>query len=104
MTGGVGVWVMALMAAILIDAVVGLSVSGLVFLDVLIVGTGLGCLGYVVRIWLMQQPDARRTARLFEQRLEMTDSRLINVDNLVDVLQPLDSLVLARTMPHGTRR
>jgi len=78
----VGLLLAAGLAAVLFDAVMSLQPWGLIAVDVLLLALVVAGTAYVslqaARHWF----DARRTARLLEERLGITDSRLINAVEL----------------------
>ena len=73
-----GIVLVASLAAVIVDAMFGLSVAGLVSLDVLLIVVAVFGVGMVIRRLLQFSADERRTAVQIEQRLGLTDSRLIN--------------------------
>jgi hypothetical protein len=82
--GTLGVLLAAGLAALGIDAVLGLYPAALIAVDVVLLGIFLLAAGYIGRQAWRNRFNPRRVARQIELRLGLLDSRLINSVDLVD--------------------
>jgi hypothetical protein len=72
------------LAALAVDAVLGLYPSGLIAVDVLILCLFLAAAGYIARQYWRNRFNPRRVARQIESRLGLLDSQLINSVDFVE--------------------
>ncbi len=72
------------LAALAVDAVLGLYPSGLIAIDVLLLGLFLVAAGYIARQSWRNRFNPRRVARQIELRLGLLNSRLINSVDFID--------------------
>ncbi|MEK6233682.1 MAG: hypothetical protein N2C14_03135, partial [Planctomycetales bacterium] len=91
--GGV-VLLTAGMTALILDALLALPVAALIVVDLLAVGLLLVAAWLVVRVARANRHDPRRAARLIEQRLNLTDNRVINAVDLALSSRPSGSAQL----------
>jgi hypothetical protein len=94
--GTVCILLAAGLAALAIDAVLGLYPSGLITVDVLLLGLLLAAAAYVVRQMWRNRFNPRRVARQIELRLGLLDSRLINSVDFIDAPDKSSSPQLLR--------
>ncbi len=91
---GLSLIVVALLVAVAVDAMFALPVAGLVMVDVILISLALGALGYVLLQTASARFDRQRTARHIEDRLELSQSDLINAVQLADQSGDATSLAL----------
>lgn len=72
------IWLTLTLLAILLDAAFAFNSAVLISIDVLLIALLLTAIGWLARSWLGHRFNARRVARLIEERLGYHDSRLIN--------------------------
>jgi len=75
---GVTIVLAVTLAAVMLDAALGLPAAGLVVLNIALLGTAIAMVGYLVWQWAANRFDARRIAMLIERRVSACGSRLIN--------------------------
>ncbi len=85
-----------MLAALAIDAVLGLYPSALITVDLLLVTLLLTAAAYVVRQMWRNRFNPRRVARQIEMRLGLLDSRLINSVDFIDGPSESSSAPLVR--------
>jgi hypothetical protein len=90
------------LAALAIDAVLGLYPAGLIAVDVLILCLFLSAAGYIASRFWRNRYNPRRVARQIEQRLGLLDSRLINsVDFLESPGRSCSPQLMQRSVQKG---
>jgi hypothetical protein len=94
--GTVCILLAAVLAALAIDAVLGLYPSGLIAVDLLLVVLLVAAAAYVVRQMWRNRFNPRRVARQIEMRLGLLDSRLINSVDFIDGPSESSSAPLVR--------
>ncbi len=81
---GATVVVATLLLAVALDAVIALPANARVLVDALLIACAAGAVAIVITQFARHQYDARRTARLVEQRLGVADNRFINSVDLAE--------------------
>lgn len=90
------------LAALALDAVLGLYPVGLIAVDVLILCLLLAAAGYIGWQFLRNRFNARRIARQIELRLGLSDSRLINSVDFLDLHgAPSSQQLVRRSVQQG---
>ncbi len=96
--------IIALLLAVALDAMLGLPMIGLIIVDVLLLLVMLGAVGFVVLQVACEKFDRQRTARMIEDRLELSRSDLINAVQFSAIPADATSIALRQaTIERGSR-